>query len=298
MSAAWRIGLWLLCLACLAYAGICAYLLIEQNKLLYIGTALPPHPPGLALTPFNDASGAQIGWVAQPAGMARGTVVFFHGNDEEAWSADQNYAPYFTARGWRVVFPEYRGFDMRADLAPTHDMVIADAVVDLQLAQHDWPRGKFWVAGNSLGAGIAAEAAGRDAAAQAAGTDIAQAAGEDAAQAAPEGREGGAQRVLLFVPWDRMSAVAAERYPFIPTRLLLWLDGTDYDSCAALAGMADEVFVIYAGQDNIIPAHHARHLAACLSLQPAHILGLPHATHLDWYQQLSPAQWDNLLLSP
>jgi uncharacterized protein len=257
----------LLLIACVLYTALCAVLLIEQNRLLYIGTMLPPHDGTVNFPAFNDASGHQIGWVIAPPGPPRGTVVYFHGNDEEAWQAALHYGPYFTARGWRVVFPEYRGFDFRGDLAPTHDTVIADAVADMKLARQDWPQGPLWLAGNSLGAGIAAQAA----------------------------KPGGAQRVLLFVPWDSMSAVAQERYPFVPTRLLLRADGTDYDSCAALDGPGAPVFITYAGQDDIIPAHHAAHLARCLGLPPARIFFLPAATHLDWYKHLSPLQWDALL---
>lgn len=267
MSQARRLLLPLLLLSCLTYAGICGFLLFAQNRLLYIGTVLPPHDPALSLPVFAGADGTQIGWVASPAGPALGTIVYFHGNDEEAWAADENYGPYFTARGWRVVFPEYRGFDFRAGQSPTHDTVIADALAAMRVAGQTWP-GPLWVAGNSLGAGIAAQ--------------VAQA--------------GGAQRVLLFVPWDSMGAVAQERYPFVPTQALLWLDGTEYDSCAALAGIGAPVFITYAMQDDIIPAHHAQHLADCLDVPADQKFALSDATHLDWYQKLSPADWNNMLM--
>lgn len=256
----------LLLTAAVIYIGICALMLIEQNRLLYIGTVLPPHPASVDFPRFDDASGTQTGWLAAPAGAARGTVVFFHGNDEEAWQSDQDYAGYFTARGWRVVFPEYRGFDFRASEAPAHDSVIADAVATLKLARQRYP-GPLWVAGNSLGAGIAAQAA----------------------------KAGGAQRVLLFVPWDSMSAVAQERYPFVPARLLLWADGTDYNSCTALAGLGAKTYITYAGQDDIIPAHHAQYLAHCLGVPGGQVFALPAATHLDWYEQLTSGQWDSML---
>ena len=279
----------LLLAAAVIYIGICALMLIEQNRLLYIGTVLPPHPAGLDFPPFNDADGTQIGWLAEPYGgpidfgwllapprtspwndapppPPRGTIVFFHGNDEEAWQSEQNYASYFTSRGWRVVFPELRGFDFRRGVLPTHDSVIAEAIAVLRLARQRYP-GPLWVAGNSLGAGIAAQAA----------------------------KAGGAQRVLLFVPWDSMSAVAQERYPFVPARLLLWADGTDYNSCSALAGLGAKTYITYAGQDDIIPAHHAQYLAHCLGVPGGQVFALPAATHLDWYEQLTSGQWDSML---
>jgi pimeloyl-ACP methyl ester carboxylesterase len=265
-----RLGLRLLLFCGLLYLGICAALLLGQNRLLYVGTALPRHEAPVALPDFVDAAGRQTGWVDAPASPARGTIVYFHGNNEQAWQAARDYGPYFTAHRWRVVFPEYRGFDFRGGERPTHDTVIADALAAAQLARRDWPQGPLWVAGNSLGAGIAAQVAGA----------------------------AGAGRILLFVPWERMSAVAQERYPFVRARLLLRADDTDYDSCAALAGLGPRVFIAYAGQDRVIPAHHAIALAHCLGVPPAQIFALPDATHNDWDRQLSPAQWNILLDGP
>jgi pimeloyl-ACP methyl ester carboxylesterase len=165
------------------------------------------------------------------------------------------------------VVPEYRGFDFRAGLSPTHDSTIADAVTDMHLARQDWPDGPLWVAGNSLGAGIAAQAAAA----------------------------GGVSRVVLFVPWDSMGAVAQARFPIVPTRLLLRADGTEYDSCAALAGLKAPVFIVYAGQDHIIPPFHAVNLARCLDVPAARLIALPTATHLNWYETLTAGQWDELL---
>ncbi len=261
-----RRAAWALLAAGLIYIGVCAALLLSQNRLLYIGTVLPPHNPALSLPVFAAPDGTQLGWVAAPSGPARGTVVFFHGNDEEAWQAARNYAPYFTARGWRVVFPEYRGFDFRKGQHPTHDTVIADAITALRLAGQRYP-GPLWIAGNSLGAGIAAQAA----------------------------QAGGVGRVLLFVPWDSLGAVAATRYPFVPVRWLLRLDGTEYDSCAALKNTDVPVYIVYAVRDVIIPARHARHLARCLGLPQGRVIALPGASHLDWYLRLSPAEWNILL---
>jgi pimeloyl-ACP methyl ester carboxylesterase len=265
-----RLAFRLLLLTGLVYAGICILLLLGQNRLLYIGTALPVHTAPVALPMFDDAQGAQIGWVAAPIGPARGTLVFFHGNNEQAWQAARSYGPYFTARGWRVVFPEYRGFDFRAGERPTHDTVISDALTAAQRARADWPAGPLWVAGNSLGAGIAAQVA----------------------------RAAGAGRILLFVPWDSMSAVAQERFPFVRTKLLLRADGTDYDSCAALSGLGQRVFIAFAGQDHIIPPRHAINLARCLDVPPGQVFDLADATHLDWYRALEPEDWNILLDAP
>jgi alpha-beta hydrolase superfamily lysophospholipase len=137
----------------------------------------------------------------------------------------------------------------------------------MRLARQDWPDGPLWVAGNSLGAGIAAQAA----------------------------VAGGAGRAVLFVPWDSMGAVAQARFPFVPTQLLLRADDTEYDSCAGLAALKAPVFIVYAGQDHIIPPFHAVNLARCLGVPAARSIALANATHLNWYENLTPAQWDQLL---
>jgi hypothetical protein len=257
-------------LAALAYAGICGYLLLNQNRLLYVGTALAPHDAPVNLPPLTDETGKPIGWVAEPAGMPLGTVLFFHGNNQQAWEAARDYAPFFTAHGYRAVFPEYPGYDMRAGETPRHDNVLAEARALAVRMRQTYPGAPLIIAGNSLGAGIAAQAA---------------AAGSPA-------------RVLLFVPWNRMSAVAADRYPYVPVRLLLDADGTDYDSCAALNPLRGKVFIVYETHDETIPAHHALALAACLGLAPDRVFGLAQGGHGDWDKQLQPPQWDALLAAP
>ncbi len=265
-----RVFLGLTLMAAMAYAGICGYLLYNQNRLLYVGTALAAHDAPVNLPPLVGADGKTIGWVMQPQGAPIGTVLFFHGNDQQAWEAARDYGPFFTAHGYRVLFPEYPGYDMRAGETPTHASVLAEARTLAAQTRLSYPGAPLIIAGNSLGAGIAAQAA---------------AAGSPA-------------RVLLFVPWDRMSAVAAERYPFIPVRLLLDADGTDYNSCTSLAPLRNKVSIVYEMQDRTIPAHHAQALAACLGLPPARVFALAQGGHGDWYKQLSPAQWDALLAPP
>jgi uncharacterized protein len=262
-----RTLLGLLLLAALAYAGACSYLLYNQNRLLYVGTTLAPHDAPVNLPPLVGANGKAIGWVTQPSGTPIGTVLFFHGNNQQAWEAARDYAPFLTAHGYRAIFPEYPGYDMRAGETPTHASVLAEARALAAQIRQAYPSAPLIIAGNSLGAGIAAQAAA----------------------------SGSPARVLLFVPWDLMSAIAAERYPYIPVKLLLDADGTDYDSCAGLTPLRGKVFVVYEDQDRTIPAHHAQTLATCLGLPPAHVFALPQGGHSDWDKQLTPAQWDALL---
>ena len=262
-----RLKLWILSLLGLAaaiYIGICAYLLINQNRLLYVGIKLPPHAPGAAPLPALRApNGRFLGWLVSPPGPAKATVVFFHGNDSQAWGVAHDYASPFLAQDDRVIFPEYPGYDMRRVEHPNHNFVIRDARQTLQAIRKTYPNQPIWVAGDSLGAGIAAQVA---------------------ASVDP-------QRILLFVPWDRMSDVAAERYPYVPVHFLLWADGTDYNSCSALAGLQKRIFVVYAKQDTVIPAPQALALAKCLGVPDSHVLMLPKGQHAAWYKHMTAHDW-------
>jgi hypothetical protein len=107
----------------LALAGI---LYSSQDRLLYVGTAIPA-PTHLPPGPFiPDGQGHVWALVANPSGTAKATVLFFHGNGNQAWMTEAHDADFFTSRGYRVVFAEYPGYAGRAG-SPSRQLVTADA---------------------------------------------------------------------------------------------------------------------------------------------------------------------------
>ena len=262
-----------LILAGVGYAALAGFAYFLQDRLLYVGASMylpsldPAKRVARKLTSIPDAAHKAWAWVAQPKGRVKATVLFFHGNSKRADKTAGNYASYFTNRGYRVVFAEYPGYGFREGVSPTHDVVIADAKQLIAAVRARYRESPLWVAGESLGAGIAAQVA---------------------AEAKPE-------RVLLFTPWYRLSDVAAEDLKFLPVQMLL---NADYDSCKALAGLAAKTYITYAEQDWIIPAHHARSLIECLHTPPGHVIALPGIGHNHWARTLSLGQWDELLAAP
>lgn len=70
------------------------------------------------------------------------------------------------------------------------------------------------------------------------------------------------KHIVLVVPFDSLTAVAQEAYPFLPVSLLL-LD--QWDNCEALKNYAGRLDIFGAKHDQVIPVHHARNLAdSCL----------------------------------
>lgn len=246
-----------------AWALMAGALFLQQDRLLYPRGGDAPSAAMSDVPAFMDAAGVRWGLIAEPEGPPNATVVFFHGNAGLAEHRFAGYAQHFTSRGYRVVFAEYPGYGPRSAMAVSKDSLVSDGV-ELTRAIRARFSGPLWVAGESLGAGVAAQVV----------------------QSVP------VERALLITPWHRLSDVAGEAFPWLPVR---WLLKADYDSCEPLKAVAARVTVILAEQDRLIPPRHAKSLSACLGLPPAQQLALPESGHNDWARHVTPAQWDALL---
>lgn len=71
---------------------------------------------------------------------------------------------------------------------------------------------------------------------------------------------GGADKLVLITPFERLSTVAQDYYSLYPIALLL---EDDFDN-STWARSAKSVFIIYGAKDTIIPAKHARALFSAL----------------------------------
>ena len=234
-----------------------------QDKLLYF----PENPPLEAvladarrrnLEPWPDRD-AYRGLLREPAGVARATIVFFHGNAGRAGQREI-YADALTRHGVRVLLAEYPGYGARPGTLGEAALV-ADATATLALVRSAFP-GPLIVAGESLGAGVAAAIA----------------------------KSTHASAVLLITPWDRLASIARHHYPWLPTG---WLLRDRYDSAAHLVGYGGRVAMVIAGHDSIVPPEYARRLYASLGPNKRSWT-VPAAGHNDWTDGVDPAWWASL----
>jgi hypothetical protein len=134
-----------------------------QDDLLYFPDN-PPRPALLAeaardgLQPWPDATDYR-GFLREPAGPARATLLLFHGNAGHAGHRAA-YAATLTGLGLRVILAEYPGYGSRPG-KPGEATLLADASATLAAARRQFP-GPLVLAGESLGAAVAAGAAGQD----------------------------------------------------------------------------------------------------------------------------------------
>lgn len=218
----------------------------------------------LQLTPWPDAS-APRGWLRATPHTMRGTILLFHGNGGHAlhrsWYADQ-----LQRHGYRTLLAEYPGYGHRPG-SKDEASLAGDAAETLAALRKQFP-GPLLLAGESLGAGVAASALARS---------------ESASSVTG---------ILLITPWNTLLDVAAHYYPRTLVRLVL---RDRYDSVANLAGYSGPKLVLLAGRDTIIPAPLGRALFD--SLPPnKKLVEIPDGDHNDWMSAMRPATWREMLV--
>jgi hypothetical protein len=245
-------------LALLAGAALYAW----QDRLLYFPARTPPEAMvggGLSAWPSPQAF---RGLLQAPDGAARGTVVVFHGNAGHAGHR-AFYAQALAPLGWRVLLAEYPGYGPRGG-RPAEAGLVRDAEETLAQAHRSFGA-PLVVVGESLGAGVAAAAAGR----------------------AP-GRVAG---LVLITPWDRLARVAALHYPLLPVE---WMLRDRYDTVSNLARFPRPVVVVVAEHDELVPARLGRDLHDALR-GPRRLVVIAGARHNDWPARVDAAWWRGVL---
>ena len=240
------------------------FLFLFQEKQIYF----PENPPRakmladarrLGLIPWPGDEDFR-GLLREPTGPARGTVVLFHGNAGHAGHREW-YAGVFPRFGLRLILAEYPAYGSRSgSLGETS--LVADAEETLSMVRHRFP-GPLLLAGESLGAGVAAAAA----------------------------KSAGVDAVLLITPWDRIQSVARHHFPWLPTGLLL---RDRYDSAGNLSGYRGRVAVVVAGRDSIVPPEFGTRLFESLS-EPKRLWVVPAADHNGWMDRVDAAWWQSVV---
>jgi len=238
------------------YLGLGVALWHFQDSLILHPSATPAGPNALVL------GGRYVGQVHEPAGAARGTVVFYHGNGGTV--ADRAFvAEAATALGYRVVLIEYQGYGARAGVARLAEYG-ARSVADFDLVRAHFPGQPIAVAGESFGAGMAAVVAGA--------------------------RAGQVCSVTLITPWNRLSELVQEKLPMFPARLLL---KAEYASDLELKPYTGPVTIVAGELDTMILPHHARRLVTAHA--GARFELLPAVGHNTWPQRVDGASWQRWL---
>lgn len=253
-------------LALYALVVIGVFTLLQDRQIYY-----PDNPPRAELLTAADRQGLAPwpsaddyrGLLRTPAaGPVRGTLVLFHGNAGHAGHRSW-YAAVLANLGLRVILAEYPAYGSRpGKLGET--ALVADAINTLERIRRQFP-GPLLLAGESLGAGVAASAWARS----------------------PDG----IAALLLITPWERIEQVAHHHYPWLPVG---WLLRDRYDNAANLANLDIPVAVVVAERDSIVPAAFGRALFDGLAA-PKRLWSVPQSDHNDWMERVDGVWWRTII---
>jgi pimeloyl-ACP methyl ester carboxylesterase len=215
--------------------------IVFQRKLLYYPTH---HQNTNGLSEWLS-DGQLIGY-AREVSSPEIVWLMLHGNGGQA--SDRVYAlPSFSSRD-SVFILEYPGYGARPG-SPSMQTINSAATQAYEALRSRFPHTPVCVVGESIGSGPASLLAKN--------------------HQPPE-------KIVLIVPFDMLSRVAAHHFPFVPIRLCL-LD--TWNTIESLKGYRGQVEIFGARDDTIIPISHAKALAES---KPSAIFHEIPGGHNDW----------------
>ena len=244
-----------------AYVVLAIVVALCQRKLLYHPArypagALDKVALGLGLRPWTNGVGQRIGWhKPAPNGMAAGRVLIVHGNAGSALDRVDFVEGLQGAASLDAYILEYPGYGER-DGRAGQDGILRAAAEGLETLTN---QGNLFVLGESLGTGVAAWLAGNY----------------------PEAIDG----VMLFCPYNSMTAVAQHHMSIFPVR---WMLRDRYPSEEWLKNYRGPVGVVVATEDVVVPARFGQRLYAGYS-GPKKLWELGDCGHNDVC--LRPEEW-------
>ena len=224
------------------YLLIAAFLFVNQRKLIY--HPMPADPRVDAEQATIDNQGIRLrGWVLNP-GKPR-ALVYFGGNAEVISASQLFFETVFS--DYSVYLINYRGYG-DSEGSPSEAALFADAlaIYDRISPQHN----SVTAYGRSLGSGVAVYLASQRKLA----------------------------RLILVTPFDSVTSIAQQLYPWLPVRLLL----RDRFDSASRAGEIDvPVLLISAENDREIRLEHTLALKNRFTRAPLEYRVIAGAGHND-----------------
>lgn len=223
-----RLFRWILFAAVLLYGGAAALAYKVQNSVVFQAPTRALESCGLPVGVEPWAYQGEQGLLAGQDG--RKLLLFFHGNAEGACNWRFLGVNHLNSLGYDVLVLEYPGYggDTRAPSMQGIETVVAAAA--------GWAEAQGYVhkvaMGYSLGTGAAAIFA----------------------------RDFGADKVVLYAPYDSIYNVAWSMGMVFPRALLK----TDFDNVAALTNVDVPIYIVHGSRDRVIPARFSEALAGQL----------------------------------
>jgi uncharacterized protein len=230
----------LLTVGVLAYLCLCAFLYWGQERMIFPTYAVP----ALARTPqLKLPTSEGITYVLVKDKKTNCDVLYFGGNAEAVDGSLNVLAAAFDR--CNVLAMVYRGYGASSG-QPSEQALFADAVALYQLRKT--PTRQFIVVGRSLGAAVATYLAS----------------------------QANVNQLVLVTPFDSLSNLAALKFPWVPTDLLL---KHPFRSDIYARSVKAPVHIIVANQDEIIPLSSSMSLLNVFERSKRHLTQLDEVGH-------------------
>lgn len=222
--------------AALGLAGLYLFVMLFEDRFIYVPTPAPPEGWDVARLPFpcedvavTSADGVRLhGWYARGAG-ASWTILHLHGN-----AGNVSHRTDLVARLVKlpadVLIVDWRGYG-RSEGTPSEEGLYADAraAYDYLTVERGVPAARIAIHGESLGAAPAIELAGR----------------------APCGR------LIVQSAFTSITEMSGRVIPLIPVG---WMMRHRYDNLAKVPGLTVPKLHIHSREDEIVPFDQGRRL--------------------------------------
>ena len=235
------------------YVALLAALWLGQERLLFFPQALP------ATHRFAVDADVQEAWVEVPGARLNalhlrlpqpdGVVFFLHGNGGslDNWFVN---AAFYRAANLDLFMLDYRGYGKSSGRIESQAQLEADVRAAWTAVAPRYAGLRRVIYGRSLGTGLAASLA---------------------AEVQPE-------LTVLVSPFESMTALAGEIYPWVPSALLRYPLRTDQ----ALPHIRGPVWMAHGERDDVIPPQHAERLLTRAA--QAQLLRVDGAGHNDIHE--------------
>jgi uncharacterized protein len=221
-----------------------ALLFVFEAKLIFLPPDFPPATtPAVANPPFEDlhipvdATTQLHAWWIPAAAPTPKTILFFHGNGYALESEAELEAPMWHETGANVLAVDYRGYGSSSKMQTDGPSTEEDAGAALRylLEQRHVARADIWIAGRSIGTGVAT-------------------------QLASETPRGGG--LILISPISSVPDVANQSWVYrILFRPEQWLGHkNDFNSAAKMSAVQMPVLIIGGAADQLAPPSMAQKL--------------------------------------
>ena len=250
-------------LGAIAYLGICVFLLVWQNRLLFVTKQNIEDTPAQLSLPYEEVwlpvenQGQQIGkvhgWWLPSKAISADVLLFLHGNGGSI-GHNLKYAQLFHQLGFSTFMIDYRGYGKSQGKFPTEQQVYQDAQIawDYLVQKKGINPQQIIVYGHSLGGAIAIELASQN---------------PTMAGLVVEGSFTSMKDMVVFkgeYTWFPIDAILTQRF----------------DSLDKVKSLSVPLLLIHGEQDTIVPSYMSESLFTAAN-EPKRLLLISDAGHND-----------------